>query len=104
MPRTKLIVQGPGYYGVNIRSLTEEEAVAVEAKLRELSRTDPDNERIHENTLGDGEIMYAMPDGTTVILTQANGFDTGWWDQGEAVIDQLLSPAYFTGGDDTTKA
>ncbi len=82
-----LIAQGPGYYGVNIRILSDEEGAAVE-KVLDVEHTVPPDYPIMN--------FASSSCGTSLILTgkidihQSNGFDTGWWSEGEAALNALM--------------
>lgn len=83
-----LIVQGPGYYGVNIRLIMDERAVEIGERLLEFTPMSLD---------GTGPMLAQNEaDGTIVILADAptvessTGFDTGWWKQGEEMLTALV--------------
>ena len=78
-----LIAQGPAYYGVNMRHLTDEQAEKVEAEMLKWSSV--------EKT-ANGEVRINSENNTTIVLTAPgmDGFDTGWWDEGEQVLARLL--------------
>ena len=96
-----LIAQGPGYYGVNIRAIDEATYERLLAK----------DEYAWEGDNADGSCdgmtaVMAQVNGTTMVMTEhisefsaadgpqfenhSVGFDTGWWEQGEAAIEEVL--------------
>lgn len=91
-----LIAQGPGYYGVNIRKVNEEDVKAI---MHAMADHNMMAEKIMDNTV---DYTCQMDDGTCLILTkpvhdepgttvrEAAGFDTGWWDEGNAAIAKVL--------------
>lgn len=96
-----LIAQGPGHYGVNIRQISDE----VANKLAELHGTDAVREEPggpvrmpHEgfeaiswiDAERDTTMIITAPAGPIPGSTRSVGFDTGWWDRGEAAIEAAL--------------
>lgn len=83
-----LIAQGPGYHGVNIRILSDEEAAAIEPYM-DTTASDA-NPITHLNSSEDG-IMVMLT--KKVDINTSAGFDTGLWAEGEAAINRMVETA-----------
>jgi hypothetical protein len=92
-----MIAQGPGFYGVNIRLISNDKAQEVVERALELKWELVSVQATTPEEINGTLVNIGAPDGTTVIITPpvkgpssaSNGFDTGWWDQGEAAITLL---------------
>lgn len=81
-----LIVQGPGYYGVNIRVITEEQASKMMIDLDGEACYDFEGVEFWQNDDGAMVFICDLPKTPDV----STGFNTGWMVEGEALIDRLL--------------
>lgn len=89
-----LIAQGPGFYGVNVRMITEAtyERLLAKDEYSWTSEGDPAEGRGNE-----GAMLAMTENGTSLIMTESfdpgtetGGFDTGWWVEGQLAIEEVL--------------
>jgi hypothetical protein len=81
-----LIAQGPGYYGVNIREISDRQAADL-VKQEGWAPADQVEgaDYVHIKVCGDGTCLIVAGQGK-----RSAGFDTGWWDEGEKALDEAL--------------
>lgn len=96
-----LIAQGPGYYGVNIRLIDEATYERLLAKDEYRWTSDDPNSGDFDCVMGstgddrDKTILIMTRSFEAIerygaITSESAGFDTGWWEQGEAAIEEVL--------------
>lgn len=101
-----LIAQGPGYYGVNIRQIDEatyERLLGKDEYAWSSSVADPTDltNGVHcawqdpEINGGNTTMLFMTQEVTreaphTGNVKPSTGFDTGWWDEGERALDEVL--------------
>lgn len=88
-----IIVQaGGGFYGVNVRLITDEEAEVVKAALADCGTKNSDDsftiEVWDKHPLEDGD--HAMVWIQDVEVGKSFGFDSGMWRVAEKVIDEMM--------------
>lgn len=82
-----LIAQGPAYYGVEIRPLTDDEYDKVKADMNTRDVA------LGHNEGGGTYLIDQTDDGTLLILTDSGGFDTGWREEGRKALAGALKTA-----------
>ncbi len=87
-----LIAQGPGYYGVNARMITEITARKIAAVVGKPLPIEASDAMIWMTVNAEGNattlVVTALLEGNT-----SAGFDTGWWEEGEKELDEIIREA-----------